>query len=146
MQEVARCPNEVFTSGLRIFQNTGRFKSADWLHLVTTGVFHVLKPMLIGSAQNALCARVDIFRLLLATTSDRDPLSDHSPLLERDIIRREEEMRALKSVIVQSMCAYEKGAPSINMTKIAHLLVHAPDLIFRWNSVRNMWCFFNERY
>ena len=34
----------------------------------------------------------------------------------------------------------------VNMPRIVHMLMHVPDLIFRWNAVRNMWCFFNERY
>ena len=145
MVEVSACPNQVFSSGgLRVFQNTGSFKSADWLHFVTTGILHVLKPMLTGNAHNALVALVSIFRLLLNASSDRDPLVVAFP--EDDIVRREEQVRTLKLKIVRLLCAYEKGAPTTNMPRIVHLLLHVPDLIFRWNAVRNMWCFFNERF
>ena len=143
MLDVAKCPNQHFSGDLRVFQNTGSFKSADWLHFITTGIHHVLKPMLRGNAQNALVALVGIFRLLLTASSDRDPLVVDWP--EEDIARRVEKLRTLKSKIVRLLCIYEKGAPTTNLPKIVHLLLHVPDLIYRWNAVRNMWCFFNER-
>jgi hypothetical protein len=143
MIEVSAVPNGHFSGRLRIFQNTGSFKSADWIHLITTGMLHVLRPMLRGQAVGALDALVRIFRLVLEACSDRDPHVVAFP--EDDEARRKNEMRRLKTKVARLLCAYERGAPLGNLPRIVHLLIHVPDLIFRWNSVRNMWCFFNER-
>jgi hypothetical protein len=144
MRQVSGCPNQHFSGKLRIFQNTGSFKSADWIHFITTGSLHVLKPMLRGHAQDALEAIVCAFRLLLGASSDVDPAVVEWP--EDDYNRRKSEMRILKLKIARLLCRYERGSPASNMPRIVHMLMHVPDLIFRWNAVRNMWCFFNERY
>ncbi len=144
MRQVSGCPNQHFSAKLRIFQNTGSFKSADWIHLITTGSLHVLKPMLSGYAQDALVAIVCAFRLLLSASSDVDPGIVDWP--EDDYNRRMDDMRILKLKIARLLCRYERGSPASNLPRIVHLLMHVPDLIFRWNAVRNMWCFFNERY
>ena len=100
MQQVARCPFQHFTSSLQVFGSStgkGKFKSADWLHLITTGMLHVLAPMLTGLARKALVSLVEVYQLLLNATSDRDPLA--TP--EFDINRRGEAMRSLKLKIVR---------------------------------------------
>jgi hypothetical protein len=106
-------------------------------------MLHVLRPMLRGNPVGALDALVRIFRLVLEACSDRDPLVVAFP--EDDEARRRNEMRTLKTKVARLLCVYERGAPLGNLPRIVHLLIHVPDLIFRWNSVRNMWCFFNER-
>ena len=143
MRQVSSCPNQHFSGKLRIFQNTGSFKSADWIHFITTGSLHVLKPMLSGKALEALEALVCVFRLLLTASCDVDPAVIDWP--EDDYNRRMVDMRSLKLKIARLLCKYEHGSPASNLPRIVHLLVHVPDLIFRWNAVRNMWCFFNER-
>jgi hypothetical protein len=143
MKEVSTVPDGYFSGRLRIFQNTGSFKSADWIHLITTGMLHVLKPMLTGAPEAALKALVCVFRLLLEASSDRNPEVVNFPQDDDD--RRTNDLRVLKLKVVKLLCLYEKGAPAGNLPRIVHLLVHVPDLIYRWNSVRNMWCFFNER-
>ena len=99
--------------------------------------------MLSGKALEALEALVCVFRLLLTASCDVDPAVIDWP--EDDYNRRMVDMRNLKLKIARLLCKYENGSPASNLPRIVHLLVHVPDLIFRWNAVRNMWCFFNER-
>ena len=53
----------------------------------------------------------------------------------------------LSEWIAEGLSVLERTWPGtvITGTQI-HGLLHFPRLIYRWNSVRNYWCFFNERY
>jgi hypothetical protein len=140
MARVMRIPN-YFTRGQSVFQKTGTLKCADWLHFLTTGILYVLSPLLSGKAGLALTALVRALRLAVSATSDRDPLARP----EDDFARRQRECQDLKLKIVGFLCVYEAGAPISELPPVLHVLLHVPDAIYRWNSVRNMWCFFNER-
>lgn len=140
MKEVARIPGH-FTRGSRVFQNTGSFKCVDWVHFVTTGILHVLKPCLQGDAEKALVALVTALRLLLSATSDVDPLAD--PL--QDFKRRGLVCQALKLQIIDNLVIYERGVSEAELPPVLHTLLHVPDAIYRWNGVHNQWCFTNER-
>ena len=143
MYYVSRIPG-YFSRGARVFQNTGSFKAADWLHFLTTGILHVLKPMVEGSARKALVAVVRALRLALKSTSDRDPFATQFP--EQDFNRRAQVCQEMKLKIVEYLVIYEKGVAKSELPPVLHMLIHVPDAIYRWNSVRNMWCFTNERY
>jgi hypothetical protein len=142
MVHVAQIPGH-FSRGSRVFQNYGSFKSADWLHFLTTGILHVLKPMLKGKAAKALVALVRALRLALDATSDRDPFVTAFP--EDDFNRRAKLCADLKLKIVELLVIYEDGVAISELPNVLHVLIHVPDAIYRWNSVRNMWCFTNER-
>jgi hypothetical protein len=139
--EVTEC--EGFTSGRRVFQNTGSLKAADWLHLVDTGALHVLLPMLAVNtkARKALLSIVRALRLLLHSNSDIDVLADP----QVDYENRKCNAESVKAAVVELLCFFEDGMPGTSHPSIVHLLIHVPDCIFRWNSVRNTWCFYNER-
>ena len=79
----------------------------------------------------------------MEATSDIDALA--TGLAEEDFARRKALMEQLKLRVVELLRVYEQGAPKSNLPRILHILIHVPDAIYRWNSVRNMWCFFNER-
>ena len=140
MKEVARIPGH-FTRGSRVFQNTGSFKCVDWVHFVTTGILHVLKPCLQGDAEKALVALVTALRLLLSATSDVDPLAD----VDHDFKRRELVCQALKLQIIDNLVIYERGVSEAELPPVLHTILHVPDAIYRWNGVHNQWCFTNER-
>ena len=48
--------------------------------------------------------------------------------------------------IIELLIVYERGVAKSELPPVIHLLIHVPEAIYRWNSVRNMWCFTNERY
>ena len=144
MARVAKIPNHFRKAGHSVFAKTGSLKCADWLHFTTTGILYVLQPLVNGKAEKALVALVRALRLLLNATSDRDPFVVDQP--EEDFERRKRDCQDLKLEIVKLLCVYEDGAAISELPPVLHTLLHVPDNIFRWNSVRNMWCFFNERH
>ena len=142
MAHVMKIPG-YFTRVQGVFDKTGRLKSADWLHFLTTGILYVLKPIVSGSQERALVALVRALRLALNANSDRDPMVTAFP--EDDFERRAQECQKLKLKIIGFLCVYENGAALTELPPVLHTLLHVPDAIYRWNSVRNMWVFTNER-
>ena len=58
----------------------------------------------------------------------------------------EEEVRRRECGIADALTAFERAWPTVLMSgPVVHTLVHYPRFIYRWNSVRNYWCYFNER-
>jgi hypothetical protein len=52
----------------------------------------------------------------------------------------------LEQEIAEALTAFERVWPIAIMSGPAiHTLVHYPSFVYRWNSVRNFWCYFNER-
>jgi hypothetical protein len=142
MASVMRIPG-YFTRVQGVFKKTGSLKSADWLHFLTTGILYVLKPLLSGNQERALVALVRALRLALNANSDRDPMITAFP--EDDFERRAQQCQELKLKIIGFLCVYENGAAITELPPVLHTLLHVPDAIYRWNSVRNMWVFTNER-
>ena len=142
MAKVMRIPG-YFTRVQGVFKNTGKLKSADWLHFLTTGILYVLKPIVRGRQERALVALVRALRLAVHANSDRDPMITAFP--EHDFERRAQHCQQLKLKIIGFLCEYEKGAAITELPPVLHMLLHVPDAIYRWNSVRNMWVFTNER-
>ena len=53
---------------------------------------------------------------------------------------------ALETTIAESLTGFERTWPNVLVSgPVLHTLIHYPRLIHRWNSVRNYWCYFNER-
>ena len=50
-----------------------------------------------------------------------------------------------KLKIVETLCKCEAALPVTEMCVMFHIVLHVPDVIYRWNSVRNFWSFFGER-
>ena len=132
-----------FTRCTSVFKKTGSLKSADWLHFLTTGILYVLRPLVSGQVERSLIALVKALRLALDATSDRDAMV--TEWVQDDFERRERDCQDLKLKIVGFLCEYEKGAAISELPPVIHLLLHVPEAIYRWNSVRNMWVFTNER-
>jgi hypothetical protein len=53
--------------------------------------------------------------------------------------------RNLRLRVIEAMCECERIMPSTELSVLFHILIHLPDMIERWNNVRNFWCFFGER-
>jgi hypothetical protein len=71
----------------------------------------------------------------------RELLHKSSPHWEPEDI-----LEALKHRVVVAMVLWERDVPNTEHAMIVHELVHVVDCIRRWNSVRNSWAFFGERY
>ena len=51
----------------------------------------------------------------------------------------------LKTRLTEALCGIEAVLPTTDLPVILHVLLHVPDCVYRWNNVRNWWCFFGER-
>ena len=54
-------------------------------------------------------------------------------------------MSEMKLKIVEALSLFETVIPKTELCPMVHILLHVPDAIYKWNSVRNYWSFFIER-
>ena len=123
-----------FRTNLEAFSHASCFKTHDWMQLVLwcgDYVFHDLFP-LEPLRMKALHALSDVLRDLINATSAFDS-------------ERRDNIEGLKLRLVETMCLCEVELPSTELSVLFHVIIHMPDCIRRWNSVRNFWCFFSER-
>lgn len=73
-------------------------------------------------------------------TWNYDAHDDVEAELQAKTILRERHIQVLRVV-----CQSEKFLPASLFTISFHALLHLPTFSFKWNHVRNFWCFFNER-
>ena len=57
-----------------------------------------------------------------------------------------QESRALHLQTIEALCVLERDFPKTELSIFVHEILHVPEFIYRWNSVRNYWCFATERY
>ena len=57
-----------------------------------------------------------------------------------------DELDKLKLQVAESLTRFELLAPRTELSILQHVIVHCADVIYKWNNVRNFWCFFGERY
>jgi len=54
-------------------------------------------------------------------------------------------LAALKEKVAALVCQYERFFPRSEVCRVSHIVLHVCDMVQRWNSVRNFWCFLTER-
>ncbi len=59
---------------------------------------------------------------------------------------RKRKMKLLRRKSFNVLILLEREFPKTMLTMCFHNLIHAADMIGRWNNVRNYWAFFMERY
>ena len=59
--------------------------------------------------------------------------------------RDELDLLQVQVIAIEALCLCEAELPATELSVLFHTLCHATDGIYRWNSVRNYWCFFGER-
>ena len=57
-----------------------------------------------------------------------------------------ESMDRLKLKVLEALIKCEGLLPTSEAPVMFHVLLHVPDVIHRWNSPRNYWSYFGERY
>lgn len=55
-------------------------------------------------------------------------------------------VEAAKMAMIEAICEYEKVAPLVCRSMQVHITTHLAEFVYRWNSLKNMWQFFGERY
>ena len=54
--------------------------------------------------------------------------------------------RNLQLTCVEALCLLERDFPETELSIFVHEIVHMSSFVYRWNSVRNYWCFTTERF
>ena len=54
--------------------------------------------------------------------------------------------RDLHLQVIEALCLLERDFPSTELSIFVHEILHVPEFVYRWNAVRNYWCFATERY
>lgn len=124
-----------FRTDLRAYSKPWQFKKWDWLQLSMWAgdyVFHDLYPD-HPERMNAIYGFLDCIRGIVGCTSTADDLDDTA-------------IGKLETKIVEALCQVETEFPDTELSVLLHVMLHIPAAIRRWNSVRNFWCFWTERY
>ena len=117
-----------------MFAHAGALNCHDWIQLVQTAGEYVLGGLFAHAPrkEEALHGLLAVCNYILHTSFDfqsdnRDRIDD------------------LKVKVVEALVKCESILPATEMPVMLHILLHVPDCIYRWNSVRNYWSFFGER-
>ena len=118
----------------------GRRKSnvADWLAFLRSSVPYVFGNVGPIHPQESYFGMVDLLKSLLDATADFDP--------DDDATEADEASRRLHLQAIEALCVLERDFPLTEMAIFVHEILHVPEFIFRWNGVRNYWCFACERF
>jgi hypothetical protein len=80
---------------------------------------------------------IDALQLLLDAVADYDPEDDEDCAAQT--------CRAARTAVARALFKLERDFPGTELSIAIHELIHVPDFLYRWNSVRNYWCFVVER-
>ena len=120
-----------------VFKKRSTMNTADWQHFLEYCdgyAFHDVLDEPYGSSYFQLSG---VFRSILQYKST-------TLQSETDA---QDELRSREYKIAAALTGFERHWPSVLMSgPVIHTLVHYPRFVYRWNSVRNYWCYFNERY
>ena len=119
---------------MKLFKGTSAFKAHDWYVLVQFAADYVLHDMFPEDPEKTACLLQfkDACNLLIESTSAEDSVN-------------RETIDDVKLRVIEALCNVERLFPKTELAIIFHIMVHVPDLIFRWNNIRNFWAFFGER-
>lgn len=121
-------------SNLEIFSTPGHFKAHDWLRIIQDAGDYILHDLFPDNPQRmeALYSLVAVCNACITMTSAYN--SDNREQIDR-----------LKLRVIEALCKCEFEYPSTERSIMFHILMHVPDIMYRWNGVRNFWNFFGER-
>jgi hypothetical protein len=114
-------------------------KAADWLAFLRSAVPYVFYEVGPSRPRVAFKAMIDALLLLLDATADYDPSDDGADNPATDTCR------AARKAVAKALFLLERDLPGTELSIAIHELIHVPDFLWRWNSVRNYWCFVVER-
>lgn len=121
-------------SNIEVCTHAGSLTSHDWLVLVQGAGDYLLQGLFPADVQKreSMLALMSACNACLQCTSAFDS-------------ENREEVDKVKLQVIEALCDIELVLPRTELAIIFHILVHIPDCIYRWNSVRNYWSFFGER-
>lgn len=80
---------------------------------------------------------INAFNLLLDAVADYNPEDDNDDATQT--------CRTARTAVARALFKLERDFPGTELSIAIHELIHVPDFLWRWNSVRNYWCFVVER-
>jgi len=122
-------------SNLEVFSHGYAMTAHDWTQLVQSpaGVYVFADLLSDPDRMDAVQSLLRACRKVLTLTT---PVESEN----RD------EIDKLKLEVIEALCKVESMFPKTELAVMFHILMHVPDCMYRWNSARNFWCFFGERY
>jgi hypothetical protein len=114
-------------------------KSVDWVHLLRSGLPYVFGGVGPEHPREAFTAITSVLSELMDMTCDYDP----DEVVESEQVER---CKVMKDKLIRALCLVEKDLPESELSPFLHEVVHMGDFLFRWNNVRNYWCFITERF
>jgi hypothetical protein len=112
-------------------------KVADWLAFLRSAVPYTFYQVGPTRPREAFKAMVDALNLLLDAVADYDPDDEDDPSTRT--------CRTARTAVARALFKLERDLPGTELSIAIHELVHLPDFLWRWNSVRNYWGFVVER-
>ena len=119
-----------------VFLKRSTMQTADWQHFLQYCDPYVFEGILDQQLAKSYFQMTGIYRLLLEAVC-------HTSLTDAEALDRTQE---LETAIAEALTAFERAWPvALVSGPVIHTLLHYPRFIYRWNAVRNYWCYFNER-
>ena len=112
-------------------------KAVDYKNILEHAMEYLFRGLLPPRLQQIFFDLTAIMKLLLTEVADvADEDNDGA---------QHTRAQMLKLRVITALCKFEDEFPNSEMSPVFHTLMHVPDSIYKWNSVRNYWAFFNER-
>jgi hypothetical protein len=115
-------------------------KSATWVKVLRFYVPYLLYGVGDKKVREALLLLTEALRNILDATCDFDPDDEETSAEEA------KKCAELKKKIVGALVEIEARLPASELSIFFHEIVHIADFLYRWNNVRNYWCFVTERF
>jgi hypothetical protein len=113
-------------------------KAVDWVTFLRSAVPYTFYQVGPVRPREAFQAMIDALLILLDAVADYDPDN-------MDDDGATQTCRTARTVVARALFKLERDFPGTEMSIATHELIHVPDFLYRWNSVRNYWCFVVER-
>ncbi len=111
-------------------------QTADWQHFLQYCDPYAFAGIFEEPFATSYFQFTNVYRILISAESNTDE-SDEAA---------DASCRAMETTIAESLSSFERFWPQVLFSgPVLHTLIHYPRFIYRWNSVRNYWCYFNER-
>jgi hypothetical protein len=113
-------------------------KAADWLMFLRSAIPYTFFEVGPSRPREAFKEMIEALQHLLDATADYDPEDATDSASARTC-------RTARTIVARALFKLERDFPLTEMSIAIHELIHVPDFLWKWNSVRNYWCFVVER-
>ena len=112
-------------------------KVADWLMFLRSAVPYTFYQVGPSRPREAFGEMIAALQHLVEATADYDP-EDADDTASHTC-------RTARTMVARALFKLERDFPGTELSIAIHELIHVPDFLWKWNSVRNYWCFVVER-